>query len=100
VVKRGRGRPKGLIRRGQIIEAVCQEYRADYLKHRAILDDISRQTGLKITNKPRMHKQIIGVVGDRFGVGKERMKQISKSGPATVSRAIKRLTRHRKPDTE
>jgi hypothetical protein len=96
--KRGRGRPnKKIIQEGMIIQAADEEYRKhhqQYEKAQKILDDIYRQTGLRIsiTGQP-LHKQILGKISDRTGLGTERLKQISKSPTAEINRIVKRLAR-------
>ena len=97
---RGRGRPSKSIQGFAVQQAVWDEYK----KHQApdpkiqrALDDIGKSTGFRITHVPKrpMHKQIIGDVGDRIGLGTERMKQLAPRGPdasAEINEAIQRIT--------
>src|SRR5262249_41413688 len=79
---RGRGRRlKGLIQKFLVQEAVRNKYQKHLTPNPKIqraLDEISKLTGLRITHAPKrpMHKQILGTVGDRLGIGVERMKQL------------------------
>jgi hypothetical protein len=98
---RGRGRPSKNIQAHEIRQAIWDEYRkheAPDPKVQRILDEIGKRTGLRITPVPKrpMHKQIIGDVGDRIGLGTERMKQLVPRGPdpvAEIDKAIGRITK-------
>lgn len=98
---RGPGRPSKNIQGPVVQQAVRDEYKKHQTpnpKVQRVLDEIGKRTGLRITHVPkrRMHKQIIGDVGDRIGLGTERMKQLARRGPdpvAEIDKAIKRITK-------
>jgi hypothetical protein len=76
--QRGRGRPGNkVMQRGLIIEAVCNER----MKH---------------AGSRRIHKQILGAVGGRVGLGMERMKQLAPDGISEFNKAVKRAARKRR----
>jgi hypothetical protein len=95
--ERGRGRPSGIVKRMLVVDAVSLEYRkarAVDPKEKAILSQIEKETGLRITPAPRIsHKAILGRVGDRVGLGMERMKQLAPSGNDAFRKAVKKAAR-------
>jgi hypothetical protein len=96
--QRGRGRPGNkVIQKGLIIEAVSQKYREHFnSKAQKLLDEIGKHTGRRISLGAPMHKQILGAVGDRVGLGMERMKQLAPSGISEFNKAVKRVARRRR----
>ena len=95
--ERGRGRPSNIVKKALIVDAVGQEYRKAYAvdpKVKAILNQIEKESGFRITPVPRIsHKAILGLVGDRVGLGMERMKQLAPSGADRFRKAVKRAAK-------
>lgn len=99
--ERGRGRPSKNIQGLVVQQAVWDEYKkreAPDPKIQRKVDKIGKRTGLRITYVPKrpMHKQIAGIVGDRAGLGAERMRQLAPRGPdpvAEIDKAIERITK-------
>jgi hypothetical protein len=96
--QRGRGRPGNkVVQKGLIIEAVSQEYKKHFNSGaQKLLDEISEHTGLRISLRAPMRKLILGAVGDRVGLGMERMKQLAPSGISEFNKAVKRVGRKRR----